>query len=129
MSQRDLERSPTHEDATLLLAVLNTPAGDQARGAMELLWTYSEPPSLDELMQDHHLASPGYEHVMALLTVGERLGTFVRRGVLHQTLTQDLIAMHTVWERSGRLIEDLRRQRSNPKLFENLEWLAKQSRT
>lgn len=126
MSEFNLERRATHEDAMLLLEVLNAPVGDDARGAMEILWTYDEPPSFDELVRDHPRASRGYEQVMALLTVGERLGTFVKCEVLHPGLTRELVAMHAVWERSGRLIEDLRRQRGNPKLFENLEWLALQ---
>ncbi|HQT99099.1 MAG TPA: hypothetical protein PLG60_01200 [Acidimicrobiales bacterium] len=124
MDVRDFESPPKHDDAILLLAVLNAPVGDEARAGMELLWTYREPPSLEELVQAHEVNSPGYGQVMALLTVGERLGTFVKNGVLHQRLTLELIGMHAVWSRTERIIADLRRERSNPKLFENLEWLA-----
>ena len=111
----------------LLLTVLNAPVGDLARDGMELLWTSVEPPTLDSFVQLHPVGSLEYQQVMALLTVGERLGTFVKNDVLHSGLTLDLIGLHAVWERCSPLVLDLRTQRHNPKLFENLEWLAQQS--
>lgn len=127
MGEKKSGNDPGYEDAMMLLAILNAPVGDQARNGMELLWTYGEPPSLKEFVEDHKVGSLGYEQVMALLTVGERLGTFVKNEVLNERLTLDLVGVHAVWERCSRLAEDLRLQRDNPKQFENLEWLAKQS--
>ncbi len=65
---------------------------------------------------------------MSLLTVGERLGTFVKNKVLDERLTLDLVGVHAVWERCALVVEGLRDQRTNPKLFENLEWLARRPR-
>lgn len=127
MGKKKAGNAPRYDDAMMLLAILNASVGDQARSGMELLWTYVEAPSLEEFVKDHQVGSLGYEQVMALLTVGERLGTFVKNDVLNQRLTLDLVSVRAVWERSSRLAEDFRRQRDNPKLFENLEWLAKQS--
>lgn len=127
MGKKKAGNAPRYDDAMMLLAILNASVGDQARSGMELLWTYVEAPSLEEFVKDHQVGSLGYEQVMALLTVGERLGTFVKNDVLNQRLTLDLVSVRAVWERSSCLAEDFRRQRDNPKLFENLEWLAKQS--
>ena len=127
MSKNGSTSGPTHRDAMLLLAVLNAPVGDLARDGMELLWTYGEPPTLDSFVQLHPAGSLEYQQVSALLTVGERLGTFVKNDVLHPGLTLDLIGLHAVWERCSALVRDLRTLRENPKLFENLEWLAQQS--
>ncbi|MHB8379310.1 MAG: DUF4760 domain-containing protein [Acidimicrobiales bacterium] len=129
MSKKSSQNSPTHSDAMLLLAVLNAPAGDLARDGMEVLWTFAEPPTLDSLVQLHPVGSLEYQRVMALLTVGERLGTFVKDNVLNQKLTLDLIGVHAIWERCTKLVTDLRVQRHNPKLFENLEWLGTRSPT
>ncbi|MHB1988060.1 MAG: DUF4760 domain-containing protein [Acidimicrobiales bacterium] len=118
---------PTANDAMVLLTILNAPVGDQAREAVELLWTYDEPPSFAVFVRDHAPGSIGYQQVMALLTVGERVGTFVKNGVLHRGLALDLIAMHAVWNRCSSIVHDLRDHRGNPKLFENMEWLANQS--
>lgn len=115
---------PTQGDALLLVTILNGAVGEQALDGMELLWTFPEPPSYEELTRDHPPGSVGFRNVMGLLTVGERLGTFVKNGVLHAGLTLDLIWMGGVWDRSHTLIGDLRTQRRNPKLFENLEFLA-----
>ena len=111
----------------LLLAVLNAPVGDLARDGMELLWTFAEAPTLESFVQLHPVGSLGYRQVSALLTVGERLGTFVKNDVLHSGLTLDLVGLHAVWERCSALVWGLRTQRDNPKLFENLEWIAQQS--
>lgn len=116
--------SPTREDAMLLLAILNGTTGEQALEGMELLWTFKEPPTYDQVVGVHPPGSIGYRNVMSLLTTGERLGTFVKNGVLNRELTLDLIWMAGVWERTGTFIEDLRVQRNNRKLFENLEYLA-----
>ena len=118
---------PTPDDALLLVTILNGAVGEQALDGMELLWTYPEPPSYNGLTRDHPPGSVGFRNVMSLLTVGERLGTFVKNGVLHAGLTTDLIWMGGVWERTHVLINDLRIQRGNPKLFENLEFLASAS--
>lgn len=118
-------KPPAHEDAILLLAILNGATGEQALEGMELLWTFKEAPTYDQLVSSHPPGSLGYRNVMSLLTTGERLGTFVKNGVLNRELTLDLIWMAGVWERTRMFVEDLRVLRSNQKLFENLEYLGK----
>lgn len=114
----------TKDDATLLLRIMNGPAGERASAGIEVLWTYDQPPPFEALVAEHPSGSPGYLDVMGVLTVGERLGTFVRNGVLHKGLTLDLVGVRMIWERCSALVSDLRSQRNNPKLFENFEWLA-----
>lgn len=122
--QGDRQRGPTHEDAALLMTIFNGPAGERASSGIELLWTYPNPPSFAELTRDHPSGSEGYLDVMGVLTIAERLGTFVKNGVLHMGLTLDLVAIAMVWRRCSGLVSDMRDQRSNPELFENFEWLA-----
>lgn len=124
---RDEKGAPRHEDAALLMTIFNGPAGERASSGIELLWTYPNPPSFAELTHDHPSGSEGYLDVMGLLTVGERLGTFVKNGVLHMGLTLDLVAVAMVWRRCSGLVSDMRGQRSEPELFENFEWLAHQA--
>lgn len=45
-------RAPTADDAMLLLAILNGPAGEQASAGIEVLWTYSEPPSFEDVVRE-----------------------------------------------------------------------------
>ena len=121
-----MDAGPTREDATLLVDVFNGPAGERASAGVELLWTFQEPPTLEALTAAHASGSAGYLDVMGVLTVCERLGTFVKNGVLHKGLTLDLVGVAYVWARCAPLVSDLRQQRQNPKLFENFEWLATQ---
>ena len=60
-------RPPTHDDALLLVTILNGAVGEQALDGMELLWTYPEPPSYDGLTRDHPPGSVGFRNVMACL--------------------------------------------------------------
>lgn len=107
----------------LLLAILNGPAGEQASAGIEVLWTYDDPPSFEELVGDHPVGSSDYLNVMGVLTICERFGTFCKNDVMHLGLTLDLIGVAMVWSRCQRLVADLRAQRDNPQLFENFEWL------
>jgi len=120
----DGNAGPTKEDAALLMSIFNGPSGERASSGIELLWTYREPPTFNELVAEHPSGSPAYLDVMGLLTICERLGTFVKSGVLHMGLTLDLVGVAMVWGRCSRLVADMREQRQNPKLFENFEWLA-----
>lgn len=122
----DRAAGPTRRDAALLVNIFNGSAGDRASAGIELLWTYQDPPSLAALTADHASGSPGYLDVMGVLTVCERLGTFVKNGVLDKNLTLDLVGMAMVWSRCAQLVADMRHQRQNPKLYENFEWLAAQ---
>lgn len=115
---------PTKEDAALLLAILNGPSGERASSGIEVLWTYEGAPSYERLVADHPSGSAEYLDVMGVLTTCERLGTFVKNGVLHRRLTLDLVGMAMVWGRCFALVSDLREMRNNAKLFENFEWLG-----
>jgi hypothetical protein len=123
----DVGDRPTKDDAALLMSIFNGPSGERASSGIELLWTYNDPPSFDDLVADHPPDSPVYLDVMGVLTICERLGTFVKNGVLHMGLTLDLVGVAMVWGRCAALVADMRDQRKNPKLFENFEWLASQS--
>lgn len=119
---------PTTTDAMLLLTILNGPAGERASAGAEALWTFPDPPSWEQLVAVHPVGSSGYLDIMGVLTVAERIGTFVKNGVLHTGLALDLVAISMVWQRCARLVADMRIQRSNERLFENFEWLATQGK-
>lgn len=91
MSDPENREAPTREDAALLVSIFNGPAGEQASSGIEVLWTYPEPPSFEQLTHDHPSGSKAYLDVMGVLTVCERLGTFVKSGVLHLGLTLELV--------------------------------------
>ena len=97
-----------------------------ARDGVELLWTYESSPSYVELVRDHPIGSENYRDAIAVLSLGELIGTFVKNGVLHRGLVLDLIWMAGLWECCHVIAQDLRNLPNNPKLFENFEALATQ---
>ena len=116
--------TPTYDDATLLNSIMNGFVTQNARDGIELLWAYGSSPSYVELVRDHPIGSENYRDVIAVLSLGELIGTFVKNGVLHRGLVLDLIWMAGLWERCHVIAEDLRNLRKNPKLFENFEALT-----
>lgn len=72
---------------------------------------------------------PGSDHnayLRMVLGYWDMAASFVARGVLHEELFfENSAEMLGVWERGKSFIEDLRKVRSNPLIFQNLEKVAK----
>jgi len=118
-------KRPTGEDAKLLVEIMNGVVAEQALEGMELLWSYETPPSYEAFVSDHRKGSNEYRNMIAVLTLFERIGTFVKNEVLNEMLVFDMLWAIGAWDRCQNIVRDLRRQRDNGKLFENFEWLAR----
>ena len=118
-------KRPTGEDAKLLVEIMNGVVAEQALEGMELLWSYETPPSYEAFVSDHQKGSNEYRNIIAVLTLFERIGTFVKNEVLNEMLVFDMLWAIGAWDRCQNIVRDLRRQRDNGKLFENFEWLAR----
>jgi hypothetical protein len=120
-----MSRPATPEDARLLVEIMNGAVAEQALEGMELLWTYEVAPSYETFIADHSRVTDAYRNMFAVLTLFERIGTFVKHQVLNEVLVLDMLWAIGAWERCEKIVRDLRRQRENEKLFENFEWLAR----
>ena len=104
---------------------------DDANLAMQLLrWgTDMElPKALGEILSDDfdpQAADVNDPAVRALLFFGETVGTFVKQGVLDKGLVEDLWWIEGMWSRVGPAALRQREKMGEPRLYENLEALAK----
>jgi len=103
---------------------MNGTVAEQALVGMELLWTYEAAPSYEAFIADHSKESDEHRDMISVLTLFERIGTFVKHQVLNEVLVLDMLWAIGAWVRCENIVRDLRAQRGNEKLFENFEWLA-----
>jgi hypothetical protein len=123
--RKDTGKPSTPEDARLLVEIMNGVVAEQALEGMELLWAYEAAPTFEAFIADHAKASDEYRNMIAVLTLFERIGTFVKHQVLNEVLVLDMLWATGPWERCQNIVSDLRSQRENERLFENFEWLAR----
>jgi hypothetical protein len=109
----------------LLVEIMNGDVAQQALEGMELLWTYEMAPSFEAFITDYSRTTDEYRNMIAVLTLFERIGTFVRHDVLNEVLVLNMLWAIGAWERCENIVRDLRSQRDNERLFENFEWLAR----
>lgn len=123
--RQNAAKRSTRDDARLLVEIMNGVVAEQALEGMELLWSYETPPSYEAFVSDHQKATDAYRNMIAVLTLFERIGTFVKHQVLDEILVFDMLWTIGAWDRCQNIVRDLRRQRNNERLFENFEWLAR----
>jgi hypothetical protein len=113
----------THQDAALLIQILNGPIGLRSADGMDLLAGYPKPPTYEQFVKDHPRGSEGYRNVSAVMTVNETVATFEKQGIHDRGLVNDLIWVSGAWERCKSIALEERRQ-TVPQLWENFEALA-----
>jgi hypothetical protein len=115
----------TYQDADLLLKLYDMRREERLRAARAWFMKDFSASSFAEAMEKY---PPGSDHNAYMRMVGtywDMAAAFVVRGVLHEELFFETSnEMLMVWEKLKTLIEDMRRVRSNPVLYRNLEKAA-----
>jgi hypothetical protein len=116
--------SATIADAQLLVQIMAAGSAAGADRGFQVLSAYPTPPTLSQLREDHARMSEGYREVMAFLGQSETIGTFVKQRVLDEPLVHDLFWVAGAWKVAALVCQGLRDEASEPRLYENFEWLA-----
>ncbi len=112
-------RSPTTEDARLLIQLASWGTALQIEEMMPSLFDESFDPDIADAMADRP--------VRTLLMFGESVGTLVKHGLLSDELVHDWLWVEGIWSRVGPAAMRLRERLDEPRLYENFEALAARS--
>jgi hypothetical protein len=111
---------PTHEDADLLLRLVQTWPSD----ATDWMWS-------DEFITDHSEFEARYGRdveahgkLRAVLNWWETIGTLHKHGLLNEDLLFDWLAIDHTWERLKSHALGWRQEIGDPAMYENFEAMA-----
>ncbi|SRR6266567_3769063 len=119
-----LVTSPTIADAQLAVQIMAAGSAAGADQGFEMLFARTKPPTLAQLRNEHPRSGEEYRQVMAFLAQCETIATFVKQGVLNEGLVEDLFWVAGAWKVTAQICRDLREEASEPRLYENFEWLV-----
>lgn len=119
-----IPRAATIEDAQLIVQILAAGSASGADRGSDVLFSYGEPVTLEKLRDEYPPLSKRYSYVMACLGQAEMIATFVKQGLLSETLVHDLFWVEGMWKVSEQVCRGLREETGEPRLYENFEWLA-----
>jgi hypothetical protein len=61
---------------------------------------------------------------MGFIGYCEIIATFVRQGILDEGLVQDTFWIEGSWRSMEKIVKGMRRETGEPRIMENIEWLA-----
>ena len=108
--------APTHDDAVLMVQLAQWGTSMGLEDAIRTILDDDFDPDTAE-----HIDQP----VLAVLYFGESIGTLVKNGLLSRELVHDWIWVEGLWTRVAPAARKARAQLGEPRLYENLELLAK----
>lgn len=117
-------KRPTKEDAEILLRLFqtfNTPQQYESEA-----WFMKEFSAKDyqEFKSKYPMGSPGYMHVVGVLSSIETAGMLISHGLLNENLYFDATGgVEFIWNRVKHIIPDWQKE-AGPALWENAVWLA-----
>ena len=122
-----IQTTPTMADAQLLVQLQTMAAMTGAFRGFDLLRLFDQPPTLAQAFKRHPRGSEEQGQISAFLGLCETIATFVRQGVLNETLVNDLYAVDYSWTWIEKIAKGLRKESGEPRMYENAEWLAKRA--
>ncbi len=116
---------PTKEDAALLLQLMAVFTADE-ENKKAYFWVYEEldEKNYDDFKTKYPMGSEGYRNIMIFASNGELLGVLVNKELLSEDLAFDLWGS-MLWEKVEHIIQGIRKDAKNPRLFENYEVFGK----
>jgi hypothetical protein len=115
----------TYQDADLIMKLYDMRREERLRTARAWFTANVNVKSAAEVMEKFPPGSDHNAYFRMVLGYWEMAASFVTRGVVHDELFfENNTEMLAVWERSKGFIEDVRKLRSNPLFFRNLEKAA-----
>ena len=110
-------RSPTHDDAQLMIGIAQWSTARGIPEAMPALFDESFDPDTADALID--------KPVRTMLMFGESVGTLVKHDLLSAELVHDWLWIEGLWARVGPAARRQREKFGEPRLYENFEALAR----
>jgi len=115
---------PTTIDAQLILQLMQVSAATGADEGWQLLNTFETPPTRSQLERKYPRDSEAYRRITAFLAHNETMATFVRQGILSETLVNDVFWVKGGLAKAEKICKAARKETGEPRIMENFEWLA-----
>jgi len=116
----------TYQDADLIMKLYDMRREERLRAARAWFMANFHVKSAAEVLEKFPQGSDHNAYFRMVLGYWDMAASFVARGVVHEELFfENSTELLAVWERSKAFIEDVRKLRSNPLFFLNLEKAAK----
>lgn len=112
----------THQDAELIMKLYDMRREERLRKARAWFASHVYVTSAAEVMEKFPPGSDENAYFRMVLGYWDMAASFLVRGVVHEELFfENSAEMLAVWERSKAFVTDLRKMRSNPLIFNNIE--------
>ena len=115
---------PTHEDATLMLQLVQMWPVDQTN------WIHSDEftPDYKEFATKYPPGSDQASNVRGVINWYETIGTLHKHGLLNEDLLFDWLATDSMWDKMKSHAIAVREETGEPRMYENFEAMAKAQR-
>lgn len=117
---------PTYDDANLMLRLYELRREEKMRAAREWFTANFHFHTLEEFVQKCPPHSSMNAYARMVTSYWDMAASFITGGILNQELFfESQMELLFVWERVAKLIPEMRVAYKNPKLYSNLETVAK----
>ena len=116
---------PTHQDATLMLQLLQVSAAMGLSEATGWIWSDEFIPEFAEFVEKYPPGTEGYRNATKVCNWFETLGTLYKHGLFNEELLFDWLAVDLMWERLKGFALAVRQHHDEPRMYENFEAMAK----
>jgi hypothetical protein len=115
---------PTHQDASIMLQLLQVWAVLDISDAVGWVWSGEFIPEYAEFIEKYPAGTEEYRYASKVCMYLESVGTLYKHGLFSEELLFDWVAVDSVWERIKGFALGLREAVNNPRLYENFEAMA-----
>jgi hypothetical protein len=119
---------PTHKDAELMLQIAQWNSMSGVPEAMNWLWSDEFVSDYTAFVKKYPPGSDGYLKASRICGAFETIGTLYKNNLLNKELLFDWIAVAMVWKRIKGFALGARQEAGEPRLYENFEMMAKDSK-
>jgi hypothetical protein len=122
-----IQTPPTIADAQLIVQLQMAGSISGADQGWMLLQAFESPPTMSQVKKRHPMGSPEWGQIYAFLASCETMATFVKNGLLNEALVGDVFWITGAWQKAEKICKAMRKEAGEPRLMENIEWLAKRA--
>lgn len=116
---------PTHQDAMLLLELMQWGSTIGMREASSWVWSGQYISDYSEFIEKYPRGTEQYLLASTICAFFETVGTFYKHGLLNGDLLFDWAGVSFMWDRVKGYALGKRAEEGNPRLYEHFEALAK----
>jgi hypothetical protein len=115
---------PTHQDANIMLQLLQVWAALDISDAVGWVWSGEFIPEFAEFVKKYPAGTEEYRDASKVCMYLESVGALYKHGLFSEELLFDWVAVDVVWERIKGFALGLREGAGDPRLYENFEAMA-----